>query len=48
MIFTACPCHSARPPAHPPRKFRPEKTGFNRFAEYTQLQLIVLALEPWC
>ena len=34
-------------------KFRPEKTGFNMYAEYTQLQLTFLALyilglnEPW-
>ena len=28
-------------------KFRPERTGFNIYAEYTQLQLTFLALSPW-
>jgi len=28
-------------------KFRPERTGFNMYAEYTQLQLTFLALVPW-
>ena len=28
-------------------KFRPEKTGFNMYAEYTQPQLTFLALVPW-
>ena len=28
-------------------KFRPEKTGFNMYAEYTQLQLTFLALHSW-
>ena len=28
-------------------KFRPERTGFNMYAEYTQLQLPFLALVPW-
>ena len=28
-------------------KFRPERTGFNMYVEYTQLQLTFLALEPW-
>ena len=28
-------------------KFRPQRTGFNLFAEYTQLQLTFLALQPW-
>ena len=28
-------------------KFRPERTGFNMYAEYTQLQLTFLALNPW-
>ena len=27
-------------------KFRPERTGFNMYAEYAQLQLTFLALEP--
>ena len=27
-------------------KFRPERTGFNMYAEYTQLQLTFLALKP--
>ena len=27
-------------------KFRPERTGFNMYAEYTQLQLTFLALVP--
>ena len=27
--------------------FRPERTGFNMYAEYTQLQLNFLALVPW-
>ena len=27
-------------------KFRPERTGFNMYAEYTQLQLAFLALVP--
>ena len=27
-------------------KFRPERTGFNMYAEYTQLQLNFLALNP--
>ena len=27
-------------------KFRPERTGFNMYAEYTQLQLTFLALHP--
>ena len=27
--------------------FRPERTGFNMYAEYTQLQLTFLALVPW-
>ena len=27
-------------------KFRPERTGFNMNAEYTQLQLTFLALKP--
>jgi len=27
-------------------KFRPERTGFNMYAEYTQLQLTFLALQP--
>ena len=27
--------------------FRPESTGFNMYAEYTQLQLTFLALQPW-
>ena len=28
-------------------KFRPERTGFNMYAEYTRPQLIFLALVPW-
>ena len=28
-------------------KFRPEKTGFNMYTEYTQPQLTFLALRPW-
>ena len=28
-------------------KFRPEKTGFNMYAEYTQLQLTFLTLHSW-
>ena len=28
-------------------KFRPERTGFNMYAEYTQPQLTCLALLPW-
>ena len=28
-------------------KFRPERTCFNMYAEYTQLQLIFLASVPW-
>ena len=28
-------------------KFRPERTGFNVYAEYTQPQLTFLALVPW-
>ena len=28
-------------------KFRPERTGFNMYAEYTQPQLTFLALNPW-
>ena len=28
-------------------KFRQERTGFNMYAKYTQLQLIFLALQPW-
>ena len=28
-------------------KFRPERTGFNMYAEYTQQQLTFLALLPW-
>ncbi len=28
-------------------KFRPERTGFNMYAECTQLQLTFLALQPW-
>ena len=28
-------------------KSRPERTGFNMYAEYTQLQLTFLALQPW-
>ena len=28
-------------------KVRPERTGFNMYAEYTQLQLTFLALIPW-
>ena len=28
-------------------KFRLQRTGFNMYAEYTQLQLTFLALEPW-
>ena len=27
-------------------KFHPERAGFNMYAEYTQLQLIFLALVP--
>ena len=27
-------------------KFRPERTGLNMYAEYTQLQLTFLALNP--
>ena len=27
-------------------KFRPERTGFNMYTEYTQLQLTFLALQP--
>ena len=29
------------------KKFRPERTGFKMYAEYTRLQLIFLALVPW-
>ena len=28
-------------------KFRPERTDFNMYAEYTQLQLTFLALHSW-
>ena len=28
-------------------KFRPARTGFNMYAEYTQLQLTFLALHSW-
>ena len=28
-------------------KFRPERTGFNMYAEYTKLQLTFLPLQPW-
>ena len=28
-------------------KFRPERTDFNMYAEYTRSQLIFLALIPW-
>ena len=28
-------------------KFRPERTGFNMYAEYTRPQLTFLALAPW-
>ena len=28
-------------------KVRPERTGFNMYAEYTRLQLTFLALVPW-
>ena len=28
-------------------KFRPERTGFNMYTEYTQPQLTFLALHPW-
>ena len=28
-------------------KFRPERTGFNVYAEYTRPQLTFLALVPW-
>ena len=28
-------------------KFRPERTGFNMYAEYTQLQLTFLVLHSW-
>ena len=28
-------------------KFRPERTGFNMYAEYTQQQLTFLTLLPW-
>ena len=28
-------------------KFRPEITGFDMYAEYTQPQLTFLALQPW-
>ena len=28
-------------------KFRPERTGFNMYAEYTQLQFTFFALEPF-
>ena len=28
-------------------KFRPKRTGFNMYAEYTRLQLTFLALVPW-
>ena len=28
-------------------KFRPERTGFNMYAEYTQLQLTFLAFHSW-
>ena len=28
-------------------KFRPKRTGFNVYAEYTQLQLTFLALHSW-
>ena len=27
-------------------KFRPERTGFNMYAEYTKLQLTFLTLQP--
>ena len=27
--------------------FRPERTGFNMYAEYTQPQLTFLAFVPW-
>ena len=28
-------------------KFRPERTGFNMYTEYTQPQLTFLTLQPW-
>ena len=28
-------------------KFRPERTGYNMYAEYTKLQLTFLTLQPW-
>ena len=28
-------------------KFRPKRTGFNVYAEYTRPQLTFLALHPW-
>ena len=28
-------------------KFRPERTGFNMYADYTRPQLTFLALHPW-
>ena len=28
-------------------KFRPKRTGFNMYAEYTRPQLSFLALHPW-
>jgi len=28
-------------------KFRPKRTGFNMYAEFTRLQLTFLALQPW-
>ena len=28
-------------------KFRPNRTGFNMYAEYTRPQLTFLALHPW-
>ena len=28
-------------------KFRPKRTGFNMYAEYTRPQLTFLALHPW-
>ena len=29
-------------------KFRPKRTGFNMYAEYTRPQLTFLASHPWC
>ena len=29
------------------KKLRPERTGFNMYAEYTQLQVTFLAQVPW-